>query len=108
MGPKLINNTLLNMGDDGIAIHGRYYLVVAVSLSHRSDHACKARQLRKFCYVLQPQEVFAFRTTLYAITTREHCVYGADPELNDSTKWLACWVAHKQLLKTCCVTVAGG
>ncbi|BDA47298.1 hypothetical protein COCOBI_10-1440 [Coccomyxa sp. Obi] len=29
VGPTLIGNTFLNMGDDGIAIHGRYYLVVA-------------------------------------------------------------------------------
>ncbi|CAL8472258.1 g11800 [Coccomyxa elongata] len=28
IGPTLIGNTFLNMGDDGIAIHGRYYLVV--------------------------------------------------------------------------------
>ncbi len=29
-GPTLINNYFTNMGDDGIAVHGRYYLVVAV------------------------------------------------------------------------------
>lgn len=29
-GPTLIGNTFLNMGDDGIAIHGHFYLVVGV------------------------------------------------------------------------------
>ena len=30
IGPTLVNNLFANMGDDGIAIHGHYYLVVAV------------------------------------------------------------------------------
>ena len=30
VGPTLINNFFTNLGDDGIAIHGHYYLVVAV------------------------------------------------------------------------------
>ena len=30
-GPTLIGNTFTNMGDDGIAIHGHFYLVVGVS-----------------------------------------------------------------------------
>lgn len=29
-GPTLINNLFTNMGDDGIAIHGKFYLVVGV------------------------------------------------------------------------------
>ena len=38
MGPTLINNTILNTGDDGIAIHGRYYLVVAVHTPGPTSH----------------------------------------------------------------------
>ena len=38
IGPTLIGNTFLNMGDDGIAIHGRYYLVVAVSHPMLTQH----------------------------------------------------------------------
>ena len=40
MGPTLINNTFSNNGDDGIAIHGRYYLVVAVQTYCPSLHSC--------------------------------------------------------------------
>lgn len=37
-GPTLIQNTFTNMGDDGIAIHGRYYLVVGVcAITHMPD-----------------------------------------------------------------------
>lgn len=47
-GPTLINNTFLNSGDDGIAIHGRYYLVVAVSLS-----SCASAHLHLELHALQ-------------------------------------------------------
>lgn len=38
IGPTLIGNTFINMGDDGIAIHGRYYLVVRVSHPMLTQH----------------------------------------------------------------------
>ena len=42
VGPTLINNTFSNNGDDGIAIHGRYYLVVAVQTHDPLLHRCSA------------------------------------------------------------------
>lgn len=45
IGPNLINNTFLNNGDDGIAIHGRYYLVVAVQTYDPLLHCCLAALL---------------------------------------------------------------
>lgn len=59
LGPTLINNTFLNTGDDGIAIHGRYYLVIAVQTSdpplHRSfiallSHRTAAGLSNTFCF----------------------------------------------------------
>ena len=36
LGPLVRGNTLVNMGDDGITVHGLFFLVVAV----RPPHAC--------------------------------------------------------------------
>ncbi len=42
MGPTLINNFFTNMGDDGIAIHGHYYLIVGVR-SHPDSETLTAK-----------------------------------------------------------------
>ena len=95
-GPTLINNTFLNSGDDGIAIHGRYYLVVAVGPSHMSAmHAEQGVCAPSAIYAAV--KVYVPRNTLHAVTTGEVCTRGVLPEPGYRSKWLALCLACSRL-----------
>lgn len=70
VGPTLINNTFLNSGDDGIAIHGRYYLVVAV------------------CDPEDPAKTLPLHASLYVQGIHPACMAMHNRLL--SADWLAC------------------